>query len=312
MVNNSSVGNFYDIVTEPFARFKTDITCAWYGGDYSLTLEQAQKNKYDKVLNGIGFTGRKKDGKPFRVLDIGCGWGYFLEEIRNRGGEAVGVTLSNRQAEDAVKRGLDVRVQDWKELLQNKTLHGTFDGIISVGSFEHYVSPKEYLEGKREDVYRNYFDTCKALLVPNGKMYLQTMTFTPKGEEIAKRIAYGYETFNKAYLDDYILTLLKYFFPDSCLPNGFEQIEKISSTHFNILSHNSGRQDYIVTCREWNKLYASINTLEKIRIFFKFLPSYLRHREFRLMSKSCFFSSNQKAFVRELFEHERIFMQKKG
>ena len=45
-----------------------DLSCAFYDGNYSLSLEQAQRAKHDYVLSSINF----KAGA--RVLDIGCGW----------------------------------------------------------------------------------------------------------------------------------------------------------------------------------------------------------------------------------------------
>ena len=57
-----------------------DFTNAFYNGDYSLTLEQAQKAKHEYALNGVGFE------KGSRVLDIGCGWGPVLNAVRERGG----------------------------------------------------------------------------------------------------------------------------------------------------------------------------------------------------------------------------------
>ena len=42
---------------------------AFYDGDYSLTLDQAQEKKYRFVADQLRIT---KDSK---VLDLGCGWG---------------------------------------------------------------------------------------------------------------------------------------------------------------------------------------------------------------------------------------------
>ena len=56
-----------------------DFTCALFDGDFSKTLNQAQKDKHEYVLGGLHF----KAGD--RILDIGCGWGPMLNYIRERG-----------------------------------------------------------------------------------------------------------------------------------------------------------------------------------------------------------------------------------
>src|SRR5664279_1722557 len=56
-----------------------DFSGAKYDGDYSLSLEQAQRRKHEYVAEQIGI------GPGRRVLDIGCGWGPLLDFIRGRG-----------------------------------------------------------------------------------------------------------------------------------------------------------------------------------------------------------------------------------
>src|SRR6476469_9848373 len=65
-----------------------DFSGAKYDGDFSLTLEEAQRRKHDYVAEQIGV------GPGTRMLDLGCGWGPLLADIRRRGGTGVGVTLS--------------------------------------------------------------------------------------------------------------------------------------------------------------------------------------------------------------------------
>src|ERR1700730_637447 len=116
-----------------------DLTCALYDGDFSKTLEQAQKDKHDYILDAIHF----KAGS--RVLDIGCGWGPMLKAVTERGGHAIGLTLSTRQADTCKRGGLEAYVQEWKEI--SRATFGPFDGIVSVGAFEHFCSLEEYLAG---------------------------------------------------------------------------------------------------------------------------------------------------------------------
>jgi cyclopropane-fatty-acyl-phospholipid synthase len=59
-----------------------DTTAAFFDGNFSKTLSEAQSDKHDWVFEGLGITGPGK-----RILDIGSGWGPTLKAIKGRGGE---------------------------------------------------------------------------------------------------------------------------------------------------------------------------------------------------------------------------------
>ena len=83
-----------------------DFSGAKYDGDFTLSLEQAQRRKHEYVAEQIGI------GPGRRVLDLGCGWGGLLHYVRQRGGIGVGVTLSSAQVASCRRHGLDVHLQD--------------------------------------------------------------------------------------------------------------------------------------------------------------------------------------------------------
>src|SRR5947199_2831820 len=83
-----------------------DFSGAKYDGDFSLSLEQAQRRKHEYVAEQIGI------GPGRRVLDLGSGWGPLLNYIRERGGVGVGVTLSSAQLAACGRHGLDVHLLD--------------------------------------------------------------------------------------------------------------------------------------------------------------------------------------------------------
>ena len=56
-----------------------DFSCAKYDGDFSLTLEQAQRRKHEYVAEQIGIAPGR------RLLDLGCGWGPLLNFVAQRG-----------------------------------------------------------------------------------------------------------------------------------------------------------------------------------------------------------------------------------
>ena len=53
-----------------------DFSGAKFDGDFSLSLEQAQRRKHDYVAEQIGI------GPGRRLLDLGCGWGPLLAYAR--------------------------------------------------------------------------------------------------------------------------------------------------------------------------------------------------------------------------------------
>ena len=109
-------------------------TCAVYPKPDS-TLEEAQEEKFDLVA-------RKLDLRPGqRLLDIGCGWGgMVLHAVKNYGVTAIGVTLSQQQADYAQRQIADaglqdraqVRFQDYRDVPE-----GDFDAVSSIGLTEH-------------------------------------------------------------------------------------------------------------------------------------------------------------------------------
>src|ERR1700754_107820 len=123
-----------------------DFSGAKYDGDFSLTLEQAQRRKHEYVAEQIGI------GPGRRVLDLGCGWGPLLDAIRKRGAVGVGVTLSSAQAEACRRHGLDVHLSDARRVTRES--FGPFDAVASLGAFEHFCSPEEYRAGRQEEIYR--------------------------------------------------------------------------------------------------------------------------------------------------------------
>lgn len=140
-------------------------------------LDAAQHHKLDWHL------ARGGEGKG-RLLDVGCGWGSLLQRAAERRqlGDAVGLTLSETQYAWVRKLSLpnvDVRLGSWTAFQDTQP----FDGIISIGAFEHFAKPSEALDEKRA-VYRDFFERCRRWLKPQGKMTLQTIAFgTMKREE---------------------------------------------------------------------------------------------------------------------------------
>jgi cyclopropane-fatty-acyl-phospholipid synthase len=146
--DREAVRHHYDVGNEFFSLFldpSMTYSCAFFSRvppargfrsrDGRPTLEQAQEAKLELVCTKLAL----QEGE--RVLDVGCGWGSFVMHATSRYGvEAVGITLSENQAELARKRVADaglagrveIRVQDYRELAGEQ-----FDAVASIGMVEH-------------------------------------------------------------------------------------------------------------------------------------------------------------------------------
>ena len=146
-----------------------DFSGAMFDGDFSIGLEQAQQRKHDYVAKYVGIAPGR------RLLDLGCGWGPLLAYARARGGIAIGVTLSSAQLAACRRHGLEVYLEDAREIERER--FGTFDAVASLGAFEHFCSPDDYQAGHQEEIYRDLFARVSRVLPPGGRFYLQTMVF---------------------------------------------------------------------------------------------------------------------------------------
>ncbi len=67
VTHHYDVGNdFYELVLGPSMTY----SCARFA-DPAMSLEQAQESKHELICRKLGL----REGKPLRLLDVGCGWG---------------------------------------------------------------------------------------------------------------------------------------------------------------------------------------------------------------------------------------------
>ena len=273
-----------------------DFSGAKYDGDFSLTLEQAQRRKHEYVAAQIGVP------PGGRILDLGCGWGAMLDYFRARGIRGVGVTLSRGQQEADVRHGLDVHLMDARSV--TAATFGTFDGVVSLGAFEHFCSVDEWQAGRQDAIYAAIFQNVAGILPPGGRFFLQTMVFGPN------MIPYEAMDINAPRLSDgHVLALLQKTFPGSWLPYGAEQVERNAEPHFRLVAKESGRLDYIETIRQWRKRFG-LRSWRKLLLYAQLVPRYLTSRDFRQAFVSGI-SANTIAFERQLFEHYRFVFEKR-
>ncbi|HKZ14090.1 MAG TPA: class I SAM-dependent methyltransferase [Solirubrobacterales bacterium] len=274
-----------------------DFSGAKYDGDFSLSLEQAQRRKHEYVAEQIGI------GPGRRILDLGCGWGPLLAFIREREGEGVGVTLSAAQAKACRRHRLDVHLRDARRVTRED--FGCFDAIASLGAFEHFCSPADHAAGRQEAIYRELFDRTADLLPPGGRLYLQTMVY---GRNMIPIEDVDIEAPRDS--DAWYLALMSHQFPGSFLPWGQEQVIDCADPRFLLVESTSGRLDYLETIRQWRRRFAE-PSLRKTLLKAQLVPRWLTSSDFRLAFTSGV-SANSVCFERELMDHYRLVFEKRA
>jgi cyclopropane-fatty-acyl-phospholipid synthase len=188
-------------------------------------LNRAQVRKLDTVC-------RKLHLQPGeRLLDIGCGWGALvLHAARYYDVEAVGITLSPRQAEFARERtvaeGLEHRVEI--RVADYRGIDDTFDAVASVGMVEH-VGHEEL---------SNYVQAVSRVLGPGGRLLNHGITT-------------GRRTEVRDFSRDRDSFIGSYVFPDGALVPVHEIVRVLLAGGFEIRDVEELRPHYALTLRHW-------------------------------------------------------------
>ena len=125
-----------------------------------ISLAEAQENKYQRIID-------KLDLKPGQsILEIGCGWGGFMEYASKKGFKVKGITISDEQHKFATERLLNMKNDPEVILKDYRLIEGKFDAVVSIEMFE--AVGKEY--------WNSYFSKVRELLNKNGKALIQTIT----------------------------------------------------------------------------------------------------------------------------------------
>lgn len=109
-----------------------------YSYSREITLSPLTIQSYNQLLDE--FEAYRQNN---RILDVGCGRGYFLEEARKRGWEVYGSEYSKRAIELLQSKGIQTH-----EGRIDQTAFGqlSFDIITSFEVIEHIYTPNEDLE----------------------------------------------------------------------------------------------------------------------------------------------------------------------
>jgi cyclopropane-fatty-acyl-phospholipid synthase len=134
-LNRASIAHHYDRPPEFFLAW-LDPSRSYTHGFYASRaddLATAQRRKLQYAIDALGL------GPGMNVLDVGCGWGSFLEHAGAQGIRVHGITLSRDQhryvSELIDARSLPCTVELVDFLDYRPTV--TFDAAVFMGSLEH-------------------------------------------------------------------------------------------------------------------------------------------------------------------------------
>jgi cyclopropane-fatty-acyl-phospholipid synthase len=223
--DRQAISYHYDVSNEFFALW-LDSTMAYSCAVFAVPdedLETAQRRKLDYVCRKL----RLKPGE--HLLDIGCGWGgLVMHAAREYGVNALGVTLSQNQAELAQERiraaGLGdrcrVEMGDYREVDERER----FDKLVSVGMYEHVA----------REALGDYFAHARRLLRPRG-------VFLAHG---IARSATASDGSGPSFLNAYV-------FPDNDLVPIATVLAAAESAELEVRDVESLREHYALTTRRW-------------------------------------------------------------
>lgn len=221
--DSAAVRHHYD-VSNAFFRIVLGPTmvysCAYFASP-DEGLDAAQERKLDVVCGKL----RLQAGERF--LDVGCGWGSLVVHAAERYGvHAVGITLSEPQAELARERAAaagvadrcEIRVADYRELHNDP-----YDKIASVGMVEHVGAGR----------LGEYARTLRSLLRPGGLLLNHGITrASPRAWDDKSFVA-------------------RFVFPDGELESVGTIVRELERAGLEVRDVESLREHYALTLRRW-------------------------------------------------------------
>jgi cyclopropane fatty-acyl-phospholipid synthase-like methyltransferase len=243
-----------------------DYTEGYYHGDPTIPYQEAQQNQVRFLLDEVGC----RQGS--RILDIGCGNGTLLDEVRRRDAMGVGVTISPQQVQFCRQRGLDVHLLNYRKIAQDWT--GRFDAVIANGPMEHFVQAADAAEGRADAIYHEFFAICHRVLDPrsdsrrlmNTTIHFARVHFEPKD---ALRSPWSFPWFSDRFHCALLVRGFGGYYPT------LGQFERCARPYFNLVHQRDATCDYRLTSEAWLKY--GLRSFFTLGQWSRLLPFAVRH-----------------------------------
>ncbi len=222
------IGNkFYKLWLDPSMTYSS----AFYN-DEELSLEEAQNKKYQHILDQLPL----KEGD--HILEVGCGWGGFMEYAAKRNYKVTGITISKEQYDYAVERLAQyvdlctVKLQDYRDI------DGAFDHIVSIEMFEALGMA----------YWKTYFKKISSALKVGGHAVIQSITINNS----------DFKSYSKG--SDFIQ---QFIFPGGMLPSPNEVQKHSRKSGLRFLVEYDFGLDYAKTLEQWEINFSK--KIDKVR-----------------------------------------------
>ena len=236
----------YDIGNE-FYQLWLDSSMTYSSAIFNSTDEEllsAQENKYERILKKL----KLKNGD--HILEVGCGWGGFMEYAARNGFKVTGVTISKEQYEFAKKRLskfgnlAKVKLQDYRDI------DGKYNHIVSI----------EMFEALGEKYWKKYFKMLFSILKPGGKLIIQSITINNN------------DFFSYRKCSDFIQ---QYIFPGGMLPSPKIFKDIAVKQGFIYRGDLEFGRDYGITLKRWEENFSSVlSRVKKLGFDDKFIRTW--------------------------------------
>jgi 2-polyprenyl-3-methyl-5-hydroxy-6-metoxy-1,4-benzoquinol methylase len=169
---------------------------------------QYKRNDYRSPITTSRYRELLDAFEPYRstskLLDVGCGIGYFLEEAIGKKWKVSGTELTNEAVEICRKKGIEMHKGDLKDI---ELAQAGFDVVTSFEVVEHLTNPAEHIK------------KISLLLRKGGLLYMTTPNFDSINRRLLK------DKWNVIEYPEHLCYFNKTSLHHLLIENGFEKIK---------------------------------------------------------------------------------------
>ncbi len=222
------------------------------------TLYEAQINKYKRISDIL------KTQSSNKLLEIGTGWGGFLNNSKNDFQQLDSITISKEQYSYS------------KNLHKNNSnINVIYDDYRKINSKYNSIVSIEMFEAVGQEYWNTYFQKINNLLARNGKAVIQTITIDDNLFDSYKNSTDAIRTF---------------IFPGGMLPSQKIFSKYACNNGFKVLDKFAFGDSYAKTLDIWHETFKS--NLEDVKKL-KFDEKFIRLWEYYLTSCSSSFTNER-------------------